>query len=71
MNLQLTRVSLKKPAKTTKPKILIASIAVPSNNAKIAFHHHQHLVKMENALQSKTLRNGKFLNMVALQEPMQ
>jgi len=70
MNLQLIRVSLKKHAKTMKLKIPIASTAVPSNNARIAFLHHQNLVKMENAQQLKTLRNGKFLNTEALQEPM-
>jgi len=68
MNSLLTKVSLKKLAKTTKLKTLIALIAVTFKFAKIAFPHHQALVKRDHALQLLLSRDGKLLNMVASQE---
>jgi len=68
MNSLLIEVSQKKLAKTMKPRILIALIAVISKFAKIAYHHHQALVKMENALLFPLIRYGKLLNTEASQE---
>jgi len=70
MNSLLTAVFLKKLAKTIKPWILIAPIAVTFKFAKIAYHHHQALEKMEIVLQLPNSRVGKLLNTVASQEPI-